>query len=60
MGKIMVAILDDRSGELTSGYLAKGFEDAKIGDRVTVIGQDENGMDFEATGILDDIAGEQE
>lgn len=58
MEKIMVTILDDRSGELTSGYLAKEFKTAKIGDHVTIIGQDENGLSFEATGILDDIAGE--
>lgn len=50
--KIKVAI-EDAAGELTTGIIEE--EKAIVGETVTITGQDENGMPFEATGKLVEV-----
>ena len=55
-----VMIKDDATGEATSGYLNKSSIDFQnpenfIGERVTILTTDENGMSFEAEGILVEV-----
>ncbi len=44
------------NGEITTGKVIKGL--AEVGQTVTVKGHDENGMPFEATGVVVDVDGE--
>ena len=43
-------------GEITTGIIINGL--AEIGQTATVKGHDENGMPFEATGVVVDVDGE--
>ncbi len=53
---LMKTVAIESNGEITTGKVIVGL--AELGQTATVKGRDQNGMPFEATGVVVDVDGE--